>query len=286
MKRREFVSAAITSTAMMAAGVKPAGCQPRPVQATQLKHSVCHWCYDLSVEELAVIAKRLGMQSVELLGPEDWAILAKHDLICAMANPPGEVGDKLVRGFNHVEHHEWLVPEYLDQIPKVANAGYPNLICFSGNRAGLDDEQGLENCVQGLQQIMPQAERLGVNICMELLNSRVDHDDHQCDRTPWGVELVKRVGSDRFLLLYDIYHMQIMEGDVIRTIRDNADYIGHYHTAGNPGRNEIDDTQELNYRPIMQAIADTGYDGFIGQEFIPLRDPETSLRAAVELCSV
>ncbi len=203
-----------------------------------------------------------------------------------MANPPGEIDDKLVRGFNTLEHHSWLVPEYLEQIPKVANAAYPNLICFSGNRMGLDDEEGLENCVVGLQKIVPAAERAGITICMELLNSRVSHPDHQCDRTAWGVELVDRLGSDNFKLLYDIYHMQIMEGDVIRTIRDNHEYIAHYHTAGNPGRNEIDDSQELNYKAIVEAIVDTGFDGFIAQEFIPLNDPLESLREAVEICDV
>ncbi len=199
-----------------------------------------------------------------------------------MANGPSEIP----RGFNRIEHHEWLVPQFKTRIREVAEAGYPNVICFSGNRDGMSDEEGLENCVVGIKQIVGDAERHGVTICMELLNSRVNHPDYMCDRTPWGVELVKRVGSERFKLLYDIYHMQIMEGDVIRTIRDNHQYIGHYHTGGNPGRNEIDETQELYYPAIMRAIVDTGFTGFVAQEFVPTRDPMASLRQAVEICDV
>lgn len=286
MKRREFIKSTIASAAATSTGFQLAD-KLRPGLSGSINHSVCQWCFSMmTVEELAQMAKRLGIPSVELLGPEDWPILSRYDLVCAMANPPGDVDDKLRRGFNHTKYHEWLVPEYLDQIPLVANAGYPNLICFSGNRQGLDDEEGLENCVVGLQKILPTAERHGVTICMELLNSRVSHPDHQCDRTAWGVELVKRLDSDRFRLLYDIYHMQIMEGDIIRTIRDNHQYIAHYHTAGVPGRNEIDDSQELNYRAIVEAIAETGFEGFIAQEFIPKGDPEVALGAAIEICDV
>ncbi len=256
--------------------------------SSAINHSVCKWCYpEVTLEELAIAGKRFGLQSIELLDPEDWPTLAKHDLTCAMSNPPPVIdGHFITHGFNRIEHHELLVPGYLDRLKDVADAGYPNLICFSGNREGLDDEEGLENCLKGLQQIMPTAERLGVTVCMELLNSRVDHGDYQCDHTDWGVELVKRVGSDRFKLLYDIYHMQIMDGDIIRTLTDNAAFIGHYHTGGNPGRNEIDDTQELNYPAIMKAIVATGFTGFVAQEFIPKNDPVTSLEAAIRLCSV
>ncbi len=171
-------------------------------------------------------------------------------------------------------------------IPQVANAGYPNIICFSGNRNGLDHEQGIENCATGLKKIIALAEKKKVTVCMELLNSRVNHKDYQCDHTEWGVELVKRVGSERFRLLYDIYHMQIMEGDVIRTIRTYSEYIAHYHTGGNPGRNEIDETQELNYPAIMKAIRQTGFKGYVAQEFIPTREPMISLQEAVKLCDV
>jgi hydroxypyruvate isomerase len=250
---------------------------------SRIKHSACKWCYgNIPLEELAIAGKKIGLSSIELLGPEDWPVLQKHGLTCAMANGPARIPD----GFNRVENHSWLVPQYNEYIPLVAKAGLPNVITFSGNRNGLDDEQGLENCVVGLKQIMKTAEQHKVTVCMELLNSKVDHPDYQCDHTAWGVELVKRVGSERFKLLYDIYHMQIMEGDIIRTIRENHEYIGHYHTGGNPGRNEIDDTQELYYPAIMRAIADTGFQGYVAQEFVPRRDPLTSLEEAIKICSV
>ncbi|MEO7823133.1 MAG: TIM barrel protein, partial [Gemmatimonadaceae bacterium] len=214
-------------------------------------------------------------------------IARRYGLTCAMgyATVP-DPRTRLTRGFNRVENHAWLIPAYERALPLAAAAGVPNLICFSGNRDGLSDEDGLTACARGLAALMPAAERHGVGICMELLNSRVDHAGYQCDRTPWGVALAARVGSERFRLLYDIYHMQIMEGDVIRTIRDNAKYIGHYHTAGVPGRHEIDASQELYYPAIARAIADTGFTGYVAQEFIPTRDPRTALAEAVRICSV
>jgi hydroxypyruvate isomerase len=199
-----------------------------------------------------------------------------------MANGPSAIN----RGWNRLENHDEFVPAFEQRIREVAEAGFPNVICFSGNREGMDDEQGLENCVVGLRRIMPAAERLGVTVCMELLNSKVNHPDYMCDHTAWGVELVKRVGSDRFKLLYDIYHMQIMEGDVIRTIQDNHEYIAHYHTAGNPGRHELDETQELFYPAIMRAIKETGFQGFVAQEFIPTREPIAALAEAYATCNV
>lgn len=290
MKRRDFVRTSVASAslgAMLPVPMESFHFEPHRL-AGNVNHSVCKWCYpNHSLEELAAAAGKLGLHSIELLEPADWPILAKHDLVCAMSNGYTAEGyHPLTDGFNRVEHHEWLVPGYLQRIEEVANAGYPSVICFSGNRDGLDDEQGLENCVIGIQRIVAAAEKHKVTICMELLNSKVNHKDYQCDHTSWGVELCKRVGSERFKLLYDIYHMQIMEGDVIRTIRDNADYIAHYHTGGNPGRNEIDETQELNYPAIMKAIVETGYKGYVGQEFIPTRDPLTSLQEAIVLCDV
>jgi len=233
------------------------------------------------------MARELGLQSVELLEPDEWAIARRHGLTCAMgyATVP-DPRSRLTRGFNRVENHAWLIQAYERTLPLAAAAGVPNLICFSGNRDGLSDEEGLDACARGLTALMPAAARHGVGICMELLNSRVDHPDYQCDRTPWGVALAKKVGSDRFKLLYDIYHMQIMEGDVIRTIRDNHEYIGHYHTAGVPGRHEIDASQELYYPAIARAIAETGFKGYVAQEFIPTKDPRTALAEAVKLCTV
>jgi hydroxypyruvate isomerase len=260
-----------------------------------IRQSVCKWCYkDIPLEKFAAAAKEMGLESVELLNPDDFPTVKQYGLTCAMVNSPtgktpqGVTVGGIPKAWNRVEHHDTLVELYEKRIGEVADAGFTNVICFSGNREGMADEKGLENCALGLKRIMATAEKRGVNVMMELLNSKVNHKDYMCDRTPWGVDLVKRIGSERFKLLYDIYHMQIMEGDVIRTIKDNAAYLGHYHTAGNPGRNEFEpqDQQELNYPPIMRAIKATGFKGFVGQEFLPKRDPLTSLREAVTLCAV
>lgn len=253
-----------------------------------IHHSVCKWCYGkIPLDEFCAASKAMGIESIDLIAPNDFPTLKKHGLICAMVSNPnvGGVGG-ITRAWNRVEHHDRLVQGYEERIPQVAAAGYPNLICFSGNRDGLDDEQGLENCAKGLKRIMPLAEKHKVTICMELLNSKRNHKDYQCDFTPWGVELCQRVGSERFKLLYDIYHMQIMEGDVIATIRENQDHIAHYHTGGVPGRNEIDNTQELYYPAIMEAIVATGFKGHVAQEFIPKRDPLASLQQAIGICDV
>ncbi len=258
-----------------------------PAEHGAFKHSVCRWCYrDIPLDTLTAAAKRIGIQSVELLEPEEFAVVTAHGLTCAMVNAPGEPRTRLTRGFNRLENHAWLIPLYTDRIAAVARAGFPSLICFSGNRDGVGDVEGMENCAAGLRVLTPIAERLGVTLCMELLNSRVNHRDYQCDHTAWGARLVEMVGSPRFRLLYDIYHMQIMEGDVIRTITDQHRVIAHYHTAGVPGRHEIDDGQELNYPAIMRAIRATGFTGFVAQEFVPLRVPLESLADAVRRCTV
>jgi hydroxypyruvate isomerase len=263
--------------------------------SASIRQSVCKWCFkDIPLETFAPAAREMGLESVELLNPEDFPTLKKNGLICAMVNfptaktPQGVVVGGIRKAWNRVEHHDTLVQAYEKRIAEAADAGYENVICFSGDREGMADEQGLENCLTGLKRIIGTAEKRRINVVMELLNSKVNHKDYMCDRTAWGVELVKRVGSERFKLLYDIYHMQIMEGDVIRTLTDNAAYIGHYHTAGNPGRNEFElqDQQELYYPAIMRAIKTTGFKGFVGQEFLPKRDPLASLRAAVKLCAV
>jgi hydroxypyruvate isomerase len=256
--------------------------------AAAFKHSVTRWPYPkFTVDELSRVARELGLDSVELLEPDEWAIAKRHGLACAMgyATVP-DPRTRLTQGFNRVENHAWLIPAYQRAIPLAAAAGVPNLICFSGNRDGISDEQGRENCARGIAPLLPLAQQHGVTVCMELLNSKVDHRDYQCDHTVWGVALAKQLASDRFKLLYDIYHMQIMEGDVIRTVRDNHPYIGHYHTGGVPGRHEIDSSQELNYPAIMRAIGETGFTGYVAQEFIPTRDPRTSLAEAVRLCRV
>ena len=250
-----------------------------------IRHSVCSWCYpDLSLDELCLLAKDIGLVGIDLIGPEGWPTLKKHGLISTMCNG-AELS--LTEGFNHTEYHPKLIENYTRQIELVAAAGYTNLICFSGNRNGMDDETGLLNCVAGLKQILPLAEEKGVVLQMELFNSKVDHPDYMCDNTAWGIELCKRLDSPNFKLLYDIYHMQIEEGDIIRTIRENHRYFGHYHTAGVPGRHEIEENQELFYPAIMKAIVETGYEGFVAQEFIPTReDPTESLRKAIALCDV
>jgi hydroxypyruvate isomerase len=251
----------------------------------RINHSVCKWCYkDIPLDEFCRESKAIGLQSVELLTVEDFATLKKHGLTCGMVSGvPGGIA----KGLNRIENHDRIVKFFEETIPTVAGHGHPNIICFSGNRAGMSDEQGLENCAVGLKRIMPVAEKHKVTVCMELLNSKVNHKDYMCDRTPWGVDLCKRVGSERFKLLYDIYHMQIMEGDIISTIRTSKDFIGHYHTGGVPGRNEIDETQEIFYPAVMKAIVDTGFKGFVAQEFIPKRpDKIASLKQGVEICDV
>jgi hydroxypyruvate isomerase len=248
----------------------------------RIKQSVCRWCYGkIPLEKLAAGVKKLGYQSVELLFPKDVKVIKPFGLTCAMISC-----SSIEHGLNRKENHARIQKELRDHIEFAAAEGLPNVICMSGNRKGMADDQGLKNCALGLKKVVGLAEKKKVTICMEGLNSKVDHKDYMYDVTRWGVDLCKKVGSDRFKLLYDIYHMQIMEGDVIRTIQTYKDYIAHYHTGGNPGRHEIDDTQELNYKAIVKAIVATGYKGFLGQEFIPVRDPMKSLAEAFRICDV
>jgi hydroxypyruvate isomerase len=262
-------------------------------QKGRINHSVCRWCYGkVSLDDLCQAAKDMGIQSIDLLEPDDFPTVKKYGLVCGMVSGvPGGIAS----GLNRVENHDKIVAFYERMAPIVAEAGYKNIICFSGNRKGMSDEQGLENCAVGLKRVAPICEKHGVIAVMELLNSKIDHHDYMCDHTAWGVELCKRVGSDNVKLLYDIYHMQIMEGDVIRTIKGDknkgiqsaAPYIAHYHTGGVPGRNEIDETQELNYHGIMEAIVSTGFKGFVAQEFVPKQaDVLASLRNAIRICTV
>jgi hydroxypyruvate isomerase len=253
-----------------------------------IKHSVCKWCYDsIPFDDFCAEAKKIGIQAVDLVSPKDWPTLKKYGLYSSMCNG-AEIN--LVDGFNDKQFHAKLVKSYTDYIPLMVKEGYKNVICFSGSRRGIDDETGWKNCEEGLKKILPVAEKNKVFIVMELLNSKVDHKDYQCDKTAWGVELVKRVGSENFKLLYDIYHMQIDEGDVIRTIRDNHQYITHYHTGGVPGRHEIDESQELYYPAIMKAIIETGFQGYVAQEFIPSKKEKehqiAALANAVRICDV
>jgi hydroxypyruvate isomerase len=254
---------------------------------TKINHSVCRWTYsDYTLQELCDLVKKIGFRAIDLVGPKEWNILKANGIDSSMCNG-AEIS--LTEGWNDKQYHPTLIKNYTEHINLVAAAGYKNLICFSGNRKGMDDETGLKNCITGLQQIMPLAEQKGVIIQMELFNSKVDHKDYMCDKSAWGIDLCKRLGSPNFKLLYDIYHMQINEGDVIRTITDNHQYFGHYHTAGVPGRHEIDETQELFYPAIMKAIVATGFTGYTAQEFIPTgktkEEKAKALKKAIKVCS-
>lgn len=286
--RREVLrDLVLGGTAIVAAPVM--SCASHVNRSTALKgninHSVCRWTYSqLSLDELCKTVKAIGFAAIDLVGPKEWNVLKNHGVDSSMCNG-AEIN--LVDGWNNKQFHPTLIKNYTEHIDLVSKAGYKNLICFSGNRRGMDDETGLKNCVEGLKQILSQAEKAGVVIQMELFNSKVNHPDYMCDNTKWGIELCKRLGSENFKLLYDIYHMQINEGDIIRTIQTNHRYFGHYHTAGNPGRNEIDETQEIYYPAVMKAIAATGYKGYVAQEFIPKKEDKIgSLREAVRLCDV
>jgi len=291
MTRRKFIKSAALATA--ASPLLPRLARAQAAAPAALKgnihHSVCRWCYGkIKLDDLCVAGKEMGLVAIDLLNPADFATVKKYGLVCSMVSNPtidglGGIG----KAFNRLEHHDKLAQAYEQRLKETADAGFERLICFSGNRAGLDDAQGLDNCAAGLKRILPVAEKLKVTLCMELLNSKRNHKDYQCDHVAWGAELVKRISSERFKLLYDIYHMQIMEGDVCDTIKENHQYFDHYHTGGVPGRNELDETQELHYPRIMQAIVASGYQGYVAQEFIPKNpDALASLRAAVKICDV
>jgi hydroxypyruvate isomerase len=250
-----------------------------------INHSVCKWCYDkVKLEDLAKFAKELGMSSIELLEVKDIPTVNKYGLTCAMVSGvPGGI----TQGLNRFENHDKMVEWFAATAPEVVKVGCQNVICFSGNRKGQADEEGLKNCAAGIKRLLPIAEKHGLTLVMELLNSKVNHADYQCDTSKWGVALCEAVGSERFKLLYDIYHMQIMEGDVIATIKKHHKWFAHYHTGGVPGRNEIDDSQELFYPAIMKAIAETGFKGHVAQEFIPKRaDVLASLKQGVTICDI
>src|SRR3954467_14368922 len=299
MDRWKFLATGTVAGVAGLAGAKPLrGATSNPARSSPVRHdraaasrlklSVSRWPYGkFTLDQLCQMCKELGMQGVDLLEPEDWAVPPRYGLVCAMGYATVPYPEnRLIDGFNRVDNHAWLVPAYQRAIPLAAAAKVPNVICFSGTRKGQSDEDGLEICARGLAPLIPLAEQHGVTLCMELLNSKVDHPDYQCDHTVWGVALAKQVNSPRFKLLYDIYHMQIMEGDVIRTVRDNINYIGHFHTGGVPGRHEIDGARQLHYRVAMRAIAAPRFNGYVAQEFVPTKDPRASLAQAVAICTV
>jgi len=289
LSRRTALKNIVTGTAALGVSAALPSFAMEGYQSDKLKgninHSVCRWCFSgIDLDTLCIEAKKIGIKAIDLVGPKDWDTLKKHGLDSSMCNG-AEIN--LVDGWNDPKFHDTLIKNYSEMIPKVAEAGYKQLICFSGNRRGKDDETGLQNCVEGLKKILPLAEKHKVVLVMELLNSKLNHKDYQCDHTAWGAELCKRLGSENFKLLYDIYHMQVDEGNVIANIREFNQYISHYHTAGVPGRNEIDDTQELYYPAIIKAILATGFKGYVAQEFIPkYKDKIKSLKDAVMICDV
>ncbi|MFP4096055.1 MAG: hydroxypyruvate isomerase family protein [Cyclobacteriaceae bacterium] len=285
-RRSAIKKMAGTAAAFPLAGIKFQAQNTAPQLKGNIRHSVCKWCYNnIPLDEFCAQVKKMGITSVELLGPAEWPTLQKHGLDCALA-AYWTNGFGIAKCYNRKEHHDKLYDLYAESIPMAAKAGLKQIITFSGNREGMDDETGMKNCAEGLKRIMPIAEKHGITIVMELLNSKVNHPDYMCDHTEWGVELAKMIGSENFKLLYDIYHMQIMEGDVIATIQKYHPYISHYHTGGVPGRAEIDESQELYYPAIMKAIVDTGYKGYVAQEFVPKKDPLASLEQGVRICDV
>jgi hydroxypyruvate isomerase len=289
MSRRSFVSntsllvgSAVTGSLTDIGYSAAADNIKRMVKNGRINQSVSKWCYGkFKLDEFCVICKKIGLKAIDLLGPKDFSILKKHGLECSMVNTHG-----LTKGLNRKENHEQCLALIRSAIDAAAEYKFPNVITFPGNREGMPDDVGIENMVNALKQIAGYAEKKNVTICIEYLNSKVNHKDYMFDNMAWGVDVCKKVGSERVKILYDIYHAQIMEGDIIRTIQDYHEYIGHYHTGGNPGRNEIDETQELYYPAIMRAIVKTGYKGYVAHEFVPKRDPITSLANAVRICDV
>jgi hydroxypyruvate isomerase len=284
ISRRDMLkTTAALGVAAMGANVLAADEKDAPMKRKgRINHSACQWCYkDWDQETFCQNAVKLGMVGIDLLTPDWFPTLKKYNLQSTMTKSHG-----IAKGLNRKENWDECLGAIRAAVDAASQAGYKNVICFSGNRDGMDDDTGLKNCAEALKQIMSQAEEKKVVVQMELLNSKRNHKDYMCDRSDWGVKLCKAVGSENFKLLYDIYHMQIDEGDVIATIKQHHEYFGHYHTGGVPGRHEIDESQELYYPAIMKAIVDTGYKGIVAQEFIPTRDAFASLKQGIEICDV
>ncbi|WP_411280208.1 hydroxypyruvate isomerase family protein [Gemmatimonas sp.] len=282
VSRREALLA-LGAVAVTASAAPLGATTSRAVRVGRLDQSVARWCFARTpINDLCASAKRMGLMGVDLLGDTEWEIPKQYGLQCTMGNSFGTIP----MGFNRLNQHEKLVADGEAMIPNAATAGVQKIVVFSGNRGGMSDGEGIANCITGLKRLMPTAEKHGVVLCMEMLNSKVDHKDYHADHTAWAVEVAKGVNSPSFRLLYDIYHMQVMEGDVITTIKANLSWIAHFHTAGVPGRNEIDGGQELNYRGIAEFIAGSGYRGVVAHEFLPRREGMKSLREAVEVCTV
>jgi len=285
LSRRTMLKTAVSGVTMASVPSMSWPQQDPPVRRKgQIKQSVSRWCYQkIPLEDLCAYAAQIGLKGVDLLKPDEYEIPARHGLVCSMAYAEGgEIGSAM----NRVENHAKIEEGFRKYIPLAAKAGVPNVITFSGNRAGMSDAEGAKNTIVGLNRVKKIAEDHGVNICIELLNSKVDHKDYMCDHTAWGVQVVQAVNSPRVKLLYDIYHMQIMEGDLVRTIQQNIQWLGHFHTGGVPGRHELDGTQEVQWDGVMRGIVAANFQGYVAHEFVPIHDPLTSLRQAADLCDV
>ena len=284
LTRRDAVKSSFAATALASLPAQFHGESVTPARKGRIHQSACRWCYkDIPLDRLCAFAASIGMKGIDLLEPDEWETPRRYGLICTMGHAGGGT---IANALNRPENHAAIESAFRVNIPLAAKAGVPNVITFSGNRRGMSDDEGARNTVAGLNRVKKIAEDNGVTICMELLNSKVNHPDYMCDHTAWGVRVVEEVNSPNVKLLYDIYHMQIMEGDLILTIRANLQWIGHFHTGGVPGRHELDNTQEVQWDGVMRAIAGAGFKGFVAHEFIPVRDPFASLRAAVDLCDV
>jgi len=285
LTRRTLLKSSVAGVAAMGLSSSlPASDTPATARKGRIRQSVCRWCYQkIPLDQLAAYAASIGLKGVDLLQPEEYEVPRAHGLICTMGYAGG--GD-IANALNRTENHAAIEQAFRTNIPKAAKAGVPNVITFSGNRRGMPDDEGARNTIVGLNRVKKIGEDNGVNICMELLNSKVNHHDYMCDHTAWGVRVVQEVNSPNVKLLYDIYHMQIMEGDLISTIQQNIQWIGHFHTGGVPGRHELNNTQEVQWDGVMRGIVDSGYHGYVAHEFIPTADPLTSLREAADLCDV
>ena len=283
--RRTLIASSAAGIAAMRAPLASQDRQPSvPMRKGRIHQSVSRWCYSkIPLEQLCAYAAKIGLLGVDLLQPDEYDVPRRHGLTCTMGYAGG---GEIANALNRTENHTAIEQGFRTNIPKAAKAGVPNVITFSGNRRGMLDDEGAKNTIAGLKRVKGIAEDHGVTICMELLNSKIDHPDYMCDHTAWGTRVVQEVNSPNVKLLYDIYHMQIMEGDLIRTIRQNIQWIGHFHTGGVPGRHELNHTQEVQWDAVMRAIADAGFRGYVAHEFVPTGDPFTSLEAATTLCDV
>ena len=285
LSRRMILKTAITGATMASVPSMSWPQQNTPIKRKgQIKQSVSRWCYQkIPLDDLCVYAAQIGLKGVDLLGPEEYEVPGRHGLVCSMGYGGG---GEIPTALNRVDNHARIEEGFRKNIPLAAKAGVPNVITFSGNRAGMSDEEGAKNTIAGLNRVKKIAEDHGVTICLELLNSKIDHKDYMCDHTAWGVQVMQAVNSPRVKLLFDIYHMQIMEGDLVRTIQQNIQWLGHFHTGGVPGRHELDGTQEVQWDGVMRGIVAANYQGYVAHEFVPARDPLTSLRQAADLCDV